>query len=95
MSVDSPVSRPLARRSDRRCDQIVPYPPGIAVLVPGQRITDNIVKYPVRYLRLQSKVELHGVVYQRCVPSIRFLSAEEARHLGALVAARPSRRRSA
>ncbi|HQR72339.1 MAG TPA: beta-eliminating lyase-related protein, partial [Burkholderiaceae bacterium] len=52
------------------CDQIVPYPPGIPVLVPGQRITPNIVDYLVRYLRVQNKVELHGVVYQGYVPSI-------------------------
>ncbi|HET9025069.1 MAG TPA: aminotransferase class I/II-fold pyridoxal phosphate-dependent enzyme [Burkholderiaceae bacterium] len=87
------VNRGLAGRIC--CDQIVPYPPGIPVLVPGQRITDNIVEYLVRYLRVQNKVELHGVVYQGYVPSIRVLSAEEERHLVALVAARPSRRRAA
>ena len=86
--------QPRHRRS-YRCDQIVPYPPGIPVLVPGQRITDNIVEYLVRYLRVQNKVELHGVVHQGYVPSIRVLSAEEERHLVALVAARPSRRRAA
>ncbi len=62
------------------CDQIVPYPPGIPVLVPGQRITDNIVEYLVRYLRVQNKVELHGVVYQGYVPSVRVLSADEESH---------------
>lgn len=77
------------------CDQIVPYPPGIPVLIPGQRITDDIVEYLVRYLRVQNKVELHGVVYQGYVPSIRVLSAEEERYLVALAAARPPRRRSA
>ena len=44
------------------------------MLVPGQRITDNIVEYLVRYLRVQNKVELHGVVYQGYVPSVRVLS---------------------
>ena len=77
------------------CDQIVPYPPGIPVLVPGQRITDNIVEYLVRYLRVQNKVELHGVVYQGYVPSIRVLSADEERLHVALVPPRPSRRRAA
>jgi arginine decarboxylase len=77
------------------CDQIVPYPPGIPVLVPGQRITDNIVEYLVRYLRVQNKVELHGVVYQGYVPSIRVLSAEEERHIVTPVHTRPSRRRAA
>jgi arginine decarboxylase len=61
-------------------DQVVPYPPGIPVLVPGQLITDNIVEYLIRYLRVQNKVELHGVVYQGYFPSIRVLTAaEEAR----------------
>jgi len=77
------------------CDQIVPYPPGIPVLVPGQRITDNIVEYLVRYLRVQNKVELHGVVYQGYVPSVRVLSADEEHQLIALVASRPQRRRAA
>ena len=86
------VNRGLAGRIS--CDQIVPYPPGIPVLVPGQRIADNIVEYLVRYLRVQNKVELHGVVYQGYVPSIRVLSAEEERHLVAPVATRRSRRRA-
>jgi arginine decarboxylase len=87
------VNRGLAGRVS--CDQIVPYPPGIPVLVPGQRMTDNIVEYLVRYLRVQNKVELHGVVYQGYVPSIRVLTAEEEGKLIALVAPRPARRRAA
>jgi arginine decarboxylase len=73
----------------------MPYPPGIPVLVPGQRISDNIVEYLVRYLRVQTNAEVHGVICQGYVPSIRFLSAEEARRLVALVSARPTRRRAA
>ncbi len=87
------VNRELAGRIS--CDQIVPYPPGIPVLVPGQRITDNIVEYLVRYLRVQNKVELHGVVYQGYVPSVRVLSSDEEHQLIALVASRPPRRRAA
>ena len=87
------VNRELAGRIC--CDQIVPYPPGIPVLVPGQRITDNIVEYLVRYLRVQNKVELHGVVYQGYVPSVRVLSTDEEHQLIALVASRPQRRRAA
>ena len=87
------VNRGLAGRVS--CDQIVPYPPGIPVLVPGQRITDNIVEYLVRYLRVQNKVELHGVVYQGYVPSIRVLSAQDESHLAALVPAPAARRRAA
>ncbi len=77
------------------CDQIVPYPPGIPVLVPGQRITANIVDYLVRYLRVQNKVELHGVVYQGYVPSIRVLTEVEEGRLAPLRQTRPARRRAA
>ena len=87
------INRGLAGRVS--CDQIVPYPPGIPVLVPGQKINDNIVEYLVRYLRVQNKVELHGVVYQGYVPSIRVLSAQEESQLASLVAAPALRRRAA
>jgi arginine decarboxylase len=72
-------------------DQIVPYPPGIPVLVPGQLITDNIVEFLIRYLRVQSKVELHGVVYQGYFPSIRVLTAAERSRLTALSSAQQAR----
>jgi arginine decarboxylase len=72
-------------------DQIVPYPPGIPVLVPGQLITDNIVEFLIRYLRVQSKVELHGVVYQGYFPSIRVLTPQERARLTALNSAQPAR----
>ena len=75
------------------CDQIVPYPPGIPVLVPGQRITDNIVDYLIRYLRVQNKVELHGVVYQGYVPSIRVLADSRKSRSYALAAETPARKR--
>jgi arginine decarboxylase len=72
-------------------DQIVPYPPGIPVLVPGQLITDNIVEFLIRYLRVQSKVELHGVVYQGYFPSIRVLTAAERNRLTMLPGAQQAR----
>ena len=72
-------------------DQIVPYPPGIPVLVPGQLVTDNIVEFLIRYLRVQSKVELHGVVYQGYFPSIRVLTAAERNRLTALTGAQQAR----
>jgi arginine decarboxylase len=65
-------------------DQIVPYPPGIPVLVPGQLITDKIVEYLIRYLRVQNKVELHGVVYQGYFPSVRVLTGAEEQRLSSL-----------
>jgi arginine decarboxylase len=72
-------------------DQVVPYPPGIPVLVPGQLITDNIVEYLIRYLRVQNKVELHGVVYQGYFPSIRVLSAAEEQKIQPLRETMPAR----
>jgi arginine decarboxylase len=56
------------------CDQIVPYPPGIPVLVPGQVIDQTVVDFLVRTLRTHSKVELHGVVFQGYLPCIRVLT---------------------
>jgi arginine decarboxylase len=60
--------------------------------VPGQLITDNIVEYLIRYLRVQNKVELHGVVYQGYFPSIRVLSTAEEKKIAPLREAAPARR---
>jgi arginine decarboxylase len=79
--------RPNSALLGRVCaDQIVPYPPGIPVLVPGQLINANIVEFLIRYLRVQNKVELHGVVYQGYFPSLRVLTASERERLAALPA---------
>jgi arginine decarboxylase len=84
--------RPNAALVGRVCaDQIVPYPPGIPVLVPGQMISANIVEFLIRYLRVQNKVELHGVVYQGYFPSIRVLTASERQRLASLAPSAPSR----
>ena len=74
-------------------DQIVPYPPGIPVLVPGQRIGAEVVEFLARTMRAQREVEVHGIVAQGYVPAVRTLTAAEARRLGALArAARGARR---
>jgi arginine/lysine/ornithine decarboxylase len=62
------------------------------VLVPGQRITDNIVDYLIRYLRVQNKVELHGVAYQGYFPSVRVLTAAEEQRLAPLLTRRAGRK---
>jgi arginine decarboxylase len=62
-------------------DQIVPYPPGIPVLVPGQVITPNIVEYLGDLLRSQRRVEMHGVVMEGYQPCIRVLKAAEEKTL--------------
>ncbi|MGH8757785.1 MAG: aminotransferase class I/II-fold pyridoxal phosphate-dependent enzyme, partial [Burkholderiales bacterium] len=56
--------------SGRVCaDQVVPYPPGIPVLVPGQVITTDIIHYLVGLLRSQKRVELHGIVFDGYLPT--------------------------
>jgi arginine decarboxylase len=62
-------------------DQIVPYPPGIPVIVPGQVITRDIVHYLVGLLRSQKRVELHGIVYDGYLPCLRVLKPAEERGL--------------
>jgi len=70
---------------DRVCaDQIVPYPPGIPVLVPGQVITREIVQYLAGLLRSQKRVELHGIVFDGYLPCLRVLKREEERGLARL-----------
>jgi arginine decarboxylase len=67
---------------ERACaDAIVPYPPGIPVLVPGQVITREIVHYLIGLLRSQNRVELHGIVYDGYLPCLRVLKASEERGL--------------
>jgi len=62
-------------------DQIVPYPPGIPVLVPGQVITREILQYLIGLLRSQKRVELHGIVYDGYLPCLRVLKPAEERGL--------------
>ncbi len=62
-------------------DQIVPYPPGIPVLVPGQVITTEIIHYLVGLLRSQKRVELHGIVFDGYLPTLRTLTKPEEKGL--------------
>jgi arginine decarboxylase len=73
------VNRALARRVC--ADQVVPYPPGIPVLVPGQVITREIAEYVGSLLRSQKRMEMHGVVYEGYQPCVRVLRPEEERGL--------------
>ncbi|MGH8751687.1 MAG: aminotransferase class I/II-fold pyridoxal phosphate-dependent enzyme [Burkholderiales bacterium] len=70
------------RLSGKVCaDQIVPYPPGIPVLVPGQVITAEIIHYLVSLLRSQKRVELHGIVFDGYLPTLRTLTKAEEKDL--------------
>jgi arginine decarboxylase len=66
-------------------DQIVPYPPGIPVLVPGQLVTSKILDYLGRLLHSHKSLEVHGVVHEAYLPCIRVLKDGEEKglqHLG-------------
>jgi arginine decarboxylase len=73
------VNRALAGRVS--ADQIVPYPPGIPVLVPGQVISADIIQYLLGLLRAQRRIELHGIVYDGYLPCVRVLKPAEERAL--------------
>jgi arginine decarboxylase len=62
-------------------DQIVPYPPGIPVLVPGQLVTPKILEYLGRLLHSHKSLEMHGVVHEAYLPCIRVLKSAEQRGL--------------
>ena len=62
-------------------DQIVPYPPGIPVLVPGQMITSKIAEYLGNLLRSTRRMEMHGVVHEGYLPCIRVLKPAEEKGL--------------
>ena len=73
------VNRHLAHRVC--ADGIVPYPPGIPVLVPGQVITADITEYLATLLRSQKRMELHGIVHDGYTPCVRVLKAAEEKSL--------------
>ena len=73
------VNRKLAGRIC--ADQIVPYPPGIPVLVPGQLITAQIIGYLGDLLHSHKRMEMHGVVHEGYLPCIRVLKPEEEKGL--------------
>jgi arginine decarboxylase len=62
-------------------DQIVPYPPGIPVLVPGQLITGTVVGYLADLLRSTKRMEMHGIVHEGYAPCVRVLKPEEEKGL--------------
>jgi arginine decarboxylase len=63
------------------CDQIVPYPPGIPVLVPGQVIELEILSYLARLLQTQKSIDLHGLAMQDGEWHVRVLTDAEMRLL--------------
>lgn len=74
--------RPNAALNGRVCcDQIVPYPPGIPVLVPGQVIDDSILSYLARLQKTQKSIEMHGLAEDGGEMYVRVLKDRELSHL--------------
>lgn len=74
--------RPNAALNGRICcDQIVPYPPGIPVLVPGQVIDDSILSYLARLQKTQKTIEMHGLAEDGGEMYVRVLKDRELSHL--------------
>ena len=59
------------------CDQIVPYPPGIPVLVPGQVIEPGVVAFLARLLQTQKSIDLHGLALKDGAFHVRVLTHGE------------------
>jgi arginine decarboxylase len=75
-------SRPNAGLVGRVCcDQIVPYPPGIPVLVAGQVISAEVLAYLARLLAGQKGIDLHGLAMREGRAHVRVLSERECRLL--------------
>ena len=56
-------------------DQVVPYPPGIPVLVPGQEISDAVLEFLLDLLHSDTGTELHGLVRTDAGPRLRVVAA--------------------
>lgn len=52
-------------------DEVVPYPPGIPVLVPGQQITEPIAQYLLQLVQGQMGTEVHGLIFSAEIPHLR------------------------
>ena len=59
------------------CDQIVPYPPGIPVLVPGQIISTEIGEFLAKMYSGHDDKEIHGLTHSPEGDGIRVLRPEE------------------
>lgn len=62
-------------------DQIVPYPPGIPALVPGQCITLEVLKFLLDLMKAHRRTDMHGMVFEGDTPCMRVLTLDEATKL--------------
>ena len=65
------------------CDEIVPYPPGIPLLVPGQEVTAEILSAIQSFVYERDDLEMHGLRSLDGKPAMRVMtSAEQDAGLG-------------
>jgi arginine decarboxylase len=64
-------------------DLVVPYPPGIPVLIPGQRINREIASYLLGLLASNANAEIHGAIRRGEELFLRVTSASGAEEKGA------------
>ena len=60
------------------CDEVVPYPPGIPLLVPGQEITAEILDAIIAFTTERTDLEMHGLRRVEGTPALRVLTESEA-----------------
>ncbi|AOS98208.1 Arginine decarboxylase [Microbulbifer aggregans] len=74
-----PLSGADAARLEGRiaCDEVVPYPPGIPLLVPGQEITGEILAAIRSYVEDREDLEMHGLRSINGAPAIRVMCPDE------------------
>jgi arginine decarboxylase len=54
--------------------EIVPYPPGIPLLVPGQLISEAAADYLMKLIHSQSDNEIHGLIFRADEPFLRVVN---------------------
>ncbi|GAA5524444.1 hypothetical protein Maes01_01001 [Microbulbifer aestuariivivens] len=59
------------------CDEVVPYPPGIPLLVPGQEVSAEILAAIRSYVEDREDLEMHGLRKVNGAPAIRVMCPQE------------------
>ena len=57
-------------------DEVVPYPPGIPLLVPGQVITKPITDYLMKLTNNSITTEVHGLIFREEEPMLRIVKTD-------------------
>lgn len=65
-------------------EQVVPYPPGIPVLVPGQVISREIAAFLLDLYRASNGIEIHGLLCEDDTPCLRVVADSQPAAVTAL-----------